>query len=400
MGSVSAHSEHPYRWVTLIVLSLAMFVCNAVAFQLAGMTGRLFTAFHLLPARFVICLTAPLLLACILGIPFGALTDRFGAKAVGIVALIIAFIGTLGRTYYTSDFGTLFLWMVVLGFGLAFINANGAKILGNWFTHAHMGMAMGVFIGFASIGIATGDGTASFFPSIRSAFMASWVAMLVVLILWILAFKTRPERAPNVPPQPVFEYLGVAAKSKYVWLAGIVCLLWFAGWVASTGNIPNALTHVKGVSPVIAGLVGSALALSGIVGSILGPMILNKIGLVKPYLAALIAVGAICLYLSWSVPFGALTWILMIIAGITVNPTLPLIMSMPVLLPELGPTYAGSAGGVMSAFQMGGGFFVPSFVIATLAGENATQTFIYISIAFMLSAMFVLTLPEHGFHHK
>jgi NNP family nitrate/nitrite transporter-like MFS transporter len=384
----------------LAMMSVAFFLINLTLFQLAGVAGRLLPALHLTPMEFGMCLFGPFLVNFVFGIPIGMLTDRFGAKAVGTVFLIIACIGTIGRAYASTSFATLFVWMLLFGFGMTFVNGMGPKVLGSWFKHEHMSMAMGVFIGLAGAGIAVGEGTVSLFPTITGAFTCAWILFVMVTIWFLLGFRAKPEGAPVVPPQPVLEYLGVAAGNKYVWLAGIAVLFFFAAWVGTAGNIPLALIHAKGLDPVTAGLVGMAMGLAGAAGGIIMPLILPKLGVTRIWLPVVITVGAICIFVSIMIPFGAPTAILLIAGGFLVNAMLPLVIPFPVMLSEIGTTYAGSAGGIVSLLQTGGGFFIPSFVIAMIAGADAIKTFMVLFVLFVFSALIILLLPERGFHHS
>jgi NNP family nitrate/nitrite transporter-like MFS transporter len=71
-------------------------------------------------------------------------------------------------------------------------------------------------------------------------------------------------------------------------------------------------------------------------------------------------------------------------------------MSLPMLLPGLGSAYAGSAGGIISTFQMAGAFIIPSYAITMLAGSNANQIFLYISASYLLYGGVLLLIPELG----
>jgi hypothetical protein len=75
---------------------------------------------------------------------------------------------------------------------------------------------------------------------------------------------------------------------------------------------------------------------------------------------------------------------------------MPLIASMPMLLPEIGPVYAGSAGGIITTLQVVGAVVVPTFVITKLAGSNANVLFGLAALCFVLIIVPVLFLPELG----
>jgi NNP family nitrate/nitrite transporter-like MFS transporter len=340
-------------------------------------------------------LAAPMLTAAIFGIPAGALADRFGVKSVIAVGLVIAAISSFGRIS-AGGFGVFFAWMFTFGFGTAAINANAAKILGAWFPRQQMGIAMGVYIAGANAGIAVAQATSALFPTIAGAFMASAVVMLIALVLWLLFIKSKPAGAPAVPSHPVTEYLGVAAKNKYIWFGAVAMLFFMGSWVAQTGNLPNALAQSKGVSPVLAGLTASSLSLALIAGTIIGPMLAQKLGLIRPLLTPTAILAAAGSFLAWIVPFGVPTWILLILTGFLLGSSVPLVMSLPMLLPDLGPAYAGSAGGIISTFQMAGAFVIPSYVIMLLAGSNANQVFLYISAGYLFFGAVLLLIPELG----
>lgn len=395
MAEAGTTDTNPFRWSILLIIAVVQIALNILQFQIAGLAGRLIPALHLQPGQFAMVLTAPMLTAALFGIPAGALADRFGVKSTVGIGLIIATISSFGRIG-AGGFGVLFAWMFALGFGTAAINANAAKILGAWFPRQQMGMAMGVYLAGANGGIAVAQATSALFPTIGSAFLASAFLMLIALALWLLFVKSKPAGLPDTPWHPVTEYLGVAAKSRYIWFGAVAILLFMGSWVAQTGNLPNALAQSKGISPVLAGMTASSLSLAIIAGTIIGPLLAQKLGLIRPLLTPTAILAAICSYLAWIVPFGALTWMLLILTGVCLGAATPLLMSLPMLLPELGPVYAGSAGGILSTFQMAGAFILPSYVLILLAGSNANQMFLDISIGYLLFGAVMLFIPELG----
>jgi NNP family nitrate/nitrite transporter-like MFS transporter len=395
MDEAGVADVYPLRWSILLIITLVQMALNILQFQIAGLAGRLIPALHLQPSQFAMILTAPMLTAALFGIPAGALADRFGVKSAVAIGLIIATISSFGRIS-AGSFGVLFAWMFALGFGTAAINANAAKILGAWFPRQQMGTAMGAYVAGATAGIAIAQATSALFPTIGSAFMTSAVIMVIALMLWLLFVKSKPAGIPDLPRHPVKEYLGVAAKNKYIWFGAVAMLFYMGSMVAQTGNLPNAFAQAKGIGPVLAGLTASSLSLAFIVGTVIGPLLAQKLGLLRPLLTPTAVLAAIASYLAWIVPFGALTWMLLILTGFLLGTVVPLVMSLPMLLPELGPVYAGSAGGIISMFQMGGAFVVPSYVIVLLAGSNVNQVFLCVSVGYLLFGVFLLFIPELG----
>jgi NNP family nitrate/nitrite transporter-like MFS transporter len=66
------------------------------------------------------------------------------------------------------------------------------------------------------------------------------------------------------------------------------------------------------------------------------------------------------------------------------------------LFPEIGPVYAGSAGGIIATLQVLGAVLLPTFVITPLAGPSVTVLYGLAALCFALIIIPVLFLPELG----
>ena len=71
-------------------------------------------------------------------------------------------------------------------------------------------------------------------------------------------------------------------------------------------------------------------------------------------------------------------------------------VSVKKIMSEIGPRYAGSAGGIISTIQVTGAVVIPTFVITPLGGANATVMFGLAAICLALICIPVLFLPELG----
>jgi len=393
------HGEDPYRWAILAIMSFLFFMTNFGEFQLAGVIGSLSSAYHLDAMDFALCAFAPFLMNFLFGIPVGMLADRFGTRAVGSVLLLVGCAGIIGRAYASWDFMSLFGWMLVFGFAMAFINALGPKILGTWFKPGQMPLAMGVFIASAGLGIGVGEATAPRLASLTGVFTLGWVLFAASTLGFLLGFRGKPAGQADPPPQRVLEFLGTAARNRNVWLAGVAALFFFAAAVGASGNLPAALVRMKHVTPVEAGLLGIPLGVGAALGCSIVPMILRRMSGIRIALAVAVVMGAALLLAALAVPFGPMTWVCVALGSFLTNGMLPLTLPVPIMLREIGTIYGGSAGGIVSLLQTGGGFFIPTFAIALIAGANSRTTFAVIFTLYLISSAFVLILPERGFRH-
>ncbi|MFZ5639488.1 MAG: MFS transporter [Bacillota bacterium] len=394
MGDQSKPILSPYRWVILFIMWASTFIGVAAQFQVAALAYKIIPDLKLSLSQFSMVLSAPMLPAVFFSLPAGALADRFGVKKVVTVGFVFSIIGVYFR-YAAHDFWTLFALMFLAGLSSALLNANVAKLIGAWFPMEQMGTAMGIYFTGAGLGMTVALATSALFPSIKSAFTTAGLVILVIGILWVALVKAKPEGAPDLPAMPVTKYIGKVARSKNVWLVGIALMLFMGCNMAFSGNLSNALNGVRGIDPKTAGLMASLVTLGTVVGSFIGPALSDRIGRIKPFLAPMAILGAVVMYLSWATT-GGVTWVLLAVLGFLMGVGLPLLMTFPVLLPEIGPVYAGSAGGLIATLQLIGAFFIPSFIIAPIAGTNFNTLFMLASLSYLLFGLVTLFLPELG----
>lgn len=386
----------PYRWLVLAIVALIHLALNFIVIQPGGLAGMMIPQLHLQPSQFAMNLMVPFLTGAVFGIPSGALADRYGVKNVVAIGLVLCVMGCFWRIG-AGNFGSLFWASFIMGFGLATLNANASKLLGAWFPVEQMGVAMGVYIASATLGVAITLGTGALFPSIRSAFLLSAVAMTIMLILWVFLIRNKPAGAPDIKPQPVMDYLRVVVKNKYIWIAGLAMIIFVGFGATQNGFLVNSLVQVKKADPVAAGLVASTVNLAVIVGSILWPWVCSKVGVIKKIIVPVAVLSGVASYIGFNLlPFGTGTFVSYALVGIFVGGGAPIVMAMPMLLDGIGPEYAGTGGGVISALMNLGSFFLSSYIIVPLAGGDAYRLFLYVALGDALFGLVICFLPELG----
>lgn len=384
-----------FRWVILFVtwfctvaIAYNQFVISALAIQVMEQMG-------MAPEQFSSAIMAPMLPGVFFGILAGVMADRFGVKKIVTIGYILSIIGAISRVY-ASNYSQFFIFMFLLGMGAVFISANVIKLFSAWFPMEQIGIAMGVFLAAGAVGTALSQATGAMFPSLQSAFTVSGIALIVFLAAWILFIQDKPKGAPEMPAMPVVKYLNQAAKSKNVWVIGVGMMLFMGFQMTYASFLPTALASAKGISAVQAGMIASLFTLGGFAGNILGPTISSRFGAVKPVVIVMAILGGAVSYLGWIIGQTAVMSIGFIIGGFGIGACVPMLMSYPAMLPEVGPLYAGSAGGIISTMQMAGAFILPSFVITPISGGDFNIMFMLGSASGALIALTVLFLPELG----
>jgi NNP family nitrate/nitrite transporter-like MFS transporter len=383
-----------YRWVVLAIMWLTMFISILVQFQVAALSFEIIPALNLTPGSFVMLIGASMLPAVLFALVAGSLADRFGVKKVVAVSFIFSIIGTCFR-YIPDSFLGYFILMFLAGMTPAFLSANAPKLLGAWFPSEKIGTALGIYFSAIGVGTTVALATTALFPTAKSAYITAAIIMFIIGILWLVLVKNKPEGASEPPVMPALKYIGVAIKSRNIWLAGLALMCFMGANIAFVGFLPDALGQVHGISPAQAGIMSSVVPIGIILGNIIGPIMSARIGRIKPFLVPVAFIGAIVMYLSWITP-GISIWPMLFAAGFFLGISAPLLLSFPMLLPEIGPTYAGSAGGILATLQLAGGFFIPAFVIAPIAGHNFTLLFALASLTLALLGVISWFLPELG----
>ena len=383
----------PYRWVIVAASMLAGFIGSYAQFQLPPLAYKLIPTLHISPSQFGALMGGPMIgsiFICLIG---GTLADRYGVKSIVTVGLSLSVIGCTFRYAATSFWPFLFL-TILAGLASGLLVCNLAKLFGAWFRPEQMGMLMGLYMVSPMLAGSVGTATTPHFPSEASAFIFSGIACLVILILWLIFAKNKPEGAPEVQSLPVIRYLGQAARSRNIWLAGLCAFFVMGAMMTFTNFLPLMLKNLRGITAEQAAAYGSLPNFGGVFGSFLGPLICNRLGIMKPYLVVASLLGAAGTYWSWQLPVGPAIVVALISAGFLQSAILPLILSFPVLLPEIGPVYAGSAGGIISTLQVLGGVAAP--ILTPFAGSNATVLFGLAALCFVLIPIPALFLPELG----
>jgi NNP family nitrate/nitrite transporter-like MFS transporter len=395
MSTADESGLSPYRWVILAIAMLGTFIGSYAQFQLPPLAYKLMPALNLSPSQFSALMAGPMtgsLFICILG---GALADRFGVKKVVAVGFFFSVIGCYFRSV-TDSFWPFLLMTVLAGLASGLLVGNLAKLFGAWFPQRQMGTIMGACMISPALAMFAGTSTTALFPSMSGAFIFSGVLCLVIFILWMVFAKNRPEGAVEPPVLRANQYLGRAARSRGVWLAGCSLFFVMGSVMVFSSFLPNVLQELRGISAAKASLFASMLTLGGIFGCFIGPMICSRMGVMRRYLIIVGLLSGVAIFWSWQLPMGSWLVAALLLTGFLQYSVQPLFSALPMLLPDIGPVYAGSAGGIIATVQVLGAVVVPTFIITPLAGTNTTMLFGLAAICMVLMTLPVFFLPEVG----
>ena len=388
-----------FAYVAVVCVILVLFWPNFAQYQLSPVALQIMPQFGLDSTQFSALFSAAMIPGIALSLVSGLLCDRFGIKRVVGIAAVVTAVALIARVF-AGDFPSLFTCMALSGMVATFLNANTPKIMGMWFPAEKVGVAVGVSIASGTLAMAVGMGTGALFPSIEAMFIFTGAMATVGAIAWWVLFREPPSQAlqagePDAGSQPSLgECLRAVVKSRNVWFVGIGLALVMATTMCLATFLPQVLQAMRGFDPVSAGGVASVLTFGNLAGSIFVPIINAKVGRMKPMLIAMSIVAAAGTAFAWQLPEGAAMTAGLFVTGFCMSGVVIMLMSMPVLLPEIGPVYAGTAGGVVSTLQLLGGVVVPSYIMVPLIGDNFALFYIVAGALCLAIAAIAALLPE------
>lgn len=396
------------RWayVALACTVFLLFVPNYAQYQLSPVAHLVMPAYNLDTAQFSMLFSSAMIPGILFSLVAGLLCDQFGAKLTVGIAGIVSVSAIVLRIFIPS-FSGLFICMLLVGLLSTCINTNMAKIMGSWFPPEKLGTAVGIGLAGSNASMAIGLGTSALFPSLRSLFTFTAALAVVALAAWWLFFKDGPRTAqaepqdgqssPDAIPagQPSLrECLKVVFRSRNVWLIGIALGMTLAAIMCILTFLPQALQSTRSFDPAIAGALSSVVTFGNVAGSILAPTIITRIGRFKPFVIALVVVASAGTAFAWQLPEGALMLVCFFLTGFSLGGAMALLVSAIVLLPEIGPVYAGTAGGVCATLQLFGAVVIPSYILAPILGTNYGALYGIGGFLCLIAAVCVFVLPE------
>ncbi len=384
------------RGIMMVCICFAvMFVGGYSQFQISPLGTQIMEWLQIDKGQYSLLFTFCMFPALVLSIICGMLIDKFGAKKLISIALVISTIGIVGRVF-ASTYEVMLACMLVLGLPCVMLTATCAKIMSSYFSGAKLGSMVGITSSGLVLGNFLAMSTTAWFPSMQSAFIFSAAVSIVVTLCWIFMVKPDDKKpagdsaeAPAQQKISMATSLAVCLKNPYIWIGGLTLMVLMAGQVMITSFMPQALAAEKGMSTQMSGIITSTYILGSFAGYAVGPMIFGKFKSKRVFLTCCAIIVSLGIAFAWKLEMVGLIAAVLFVTGACLRLIMPLIFAMPVSLKGIGAEYAGTAGGLQATIQTVGATVVPSFVLTPLFGSNFTVLFI---AAGVLCAVTIVTL--------
>lgn len=361
--------------ITAVVCFLVFFVGNYAQYQISPIAASIMEELGIYLPQFSQLFTACMYPALALSLVSGVLCDRLGAKRCVTVALALAAAGMVGRSLFTTNYTLTLCCMTLLGLGCMFLTATSAKVLAPHFGEK-LGQVMGPVSSGNTLGMFIAMATTAYFPSTKAAYLTSAALGIVVLLAWVI-FAKDPQPVENAPVGGVSvgEALRGCLKNRYVWLCGATMMLLMVGQIMIASSLPIALQTEKGLSVATTGTISSVYMIGAILGSAFLPGIF--FGLKKGkrlFVTCAAVITGLGVAFAWNIPSVPVMCCALVVCGACLSSFVPMIMSLPVSLPGVGPSYAGTAGGLIATIQIIGCTIIPTNLLTPLFTDSANVT--------------------------
>ena len=391
------HAPSPVRWWVLANIVLMNFVVtgggwNYVIMLVPQVVGDL----GLELADWGALWAAIALGVLVCSIPAGVVGDRFGARIGVGSGVLVAALSLWLRAQAMGQLSMLAA-MATFGLALALILANVPKALGEWFPVGELGLANGI----SQAGIGLGLGAATLVTPLVVDAAGGWrglTAMLaaisaVAAVVWLLTVRDPEGAALRGAPVGLLGPIAVVIRVREVRLLALCYALYMAGYLGAIGVLPTYFTTAKGMAPETAGAIVALGPWSFIVGSLVLPVLSDRLGLRRSvYLPAMLTAGVALFAATWatSTSLGLAVVVLGFASG-----AVALLFVMPIELPEVGPELGGSAIGVITMAGFVGGAVSP-LIGVPLVAASPVAGFGFFAVGFVSSSLLVLAIRETG----
>ncbi len=279
------------RWLALTIIFLSFLPFTLNWFAIIPMFPALIGDMGLSPLQIGGVVSAFVAGYGIAHVPGGMLTERVGLRAAILLGIAIEAIGVV-LTAAAHGYGALLVGRLVCGIGGSVYIGSAIGLTTAWFRDRELATANGLIAGVAfSVGAAIGLfgwGLLAAAIGWRLAILAGAAAALASLLLLAVAYPhppvgDRPEAAPGHSMASLRRVVG----SERLWIMSLAFFGGYGSYFTAVAMIPGYAVERLHVDAATGHLLGAILLLSGIVGSLLGGWLSDRVlGLLPTFLLA------------------------------------------------------------------------------------------------------------------
>lgn len=363
---------------TNLVLATAAFTLMFWAWNLiAPLAPEYAQRLDLSPTQTSLLIAFPVLIGAVGRIPVGALTDRYGGRAMMAAVSFVSVVPVLLLGFVGNSFPLL----LVLGFFLGIAGTSfavGVPFVSRWHGPERRGFATGVF--GAGMG---GTALSAFFtPYLAGALGLVWTHVLMALalvlmgVLVLVVCRNPPGWEPTT--DPLTPRLRGALGLRATWQNILLYAVAFGGFVAFATYLPTLLHNAYGFAQTEAGLRAAGFALVAVVARPAGGILSDKIGPVRVCLVSFVGTTLMAVALVFQppteLPAGTVFVLMAAFLGLGTGGVFALVAQL------VEPARVGTVTGLVGAAGGLGGYF-PPLVMGVVFQASGTYTLGFVLLA-------------------
>ncbi|MEG7361589.1 MFS transporter [Pseudomonas citronellolis] len=403
--STHTHASDQGKWIALFLCFLATI---AIFIPYVGYSTQIVTMMSDLNMTYTMVGTLASASAVAGGVvlPFaGMLVDRWGAKKITVIGLLISAVGQVAFAYVES-FDALLLSRIFLGAGIPLLFIGPYTLALRWFDDSgKTGIAMGTMLATDGIGTLL---ALYAYSHVLNAYgwrdgSALGAIVLVVTMLVAIFFLKEPKHfsepeAQSKPQSVVRDFLS-ALTHRNVLVAAVFLVGVWGSYAVAIYWVPTILMEENGWSESDAGLIGALYPLVGMICAVSFGLISDRLGRRKP-LMLISGIGMTLAFFGCAFALGNKNYTLLAamlpISGLFAYGGLPLAYCLAA--DSVGIKLAATANGIIMSlgFLLGGVLYPIVLGMVKDATGHYTDGFIAASVSLVvLNVIAVLFAREH-----
>ena len=285
------------RWLALTIIFVSFLPFTLNWFAIIPMFPDLIRDMALSPLQIGGVVSAFVAGYGIAHVPGGMLAERLGLRTAILLGIAVEGIGVV-LTAMAPGYDALLIARFVCGVGGSIYIGSAVGLTTAWFRDRELATANGLVTGIAfSLGAAIGLfgwgmlGTAIGW---RLAMLAGAAASLASLLLVALVYPHPPvDDGAGVAPEHSLASLRRVVGSNRLWIMGFAFFGGYGSYFTAVAMIPGYAVARLHVDPATGHRLGAILLLSGIVGSLVGGWLSDRVlGLLPTFLLACVVESA------------------------------------------------------------------------------------------------------------
>ncbi|MUL41523.1 NarK/NasA family nitrate transporter [Streptomonospora sp. PA3] len=370
-----------------LALATAAFTLLFWAWNLVGPLAPAYSErLGLTPTQTSVLIAFPVLVGSLGRIPVGALTDRYGGRAMMAAVCFVSIVPVLLLGFFGDSYAAL----LALGFFLGVAGTSfavGIPFVGAWHPPERRGFATGVF-GAGMGGTALSAFLTPYLAGLLgiTATHVLMAAALAAMGFVMLLFSTdppgwRPSTAPVLPRMK--QALGI----KATWQNMLLYAIAFGGFVAFSTYLPTLLNTAYDFAQTEAGLRTAGFSFTAILARPLGGVLSDRIGPVRVCQISFFGTAALAVVLAFQppaeIPAGTVFVLTAFALGLGTGGVFALVARL------VEPERVGTVTGMVGAAGGLGGYFPPMVMGGVLELTGAyTIGFILLACAALAVALY------------